>query len=73
MYMFVLVQRNGNRACRFVDWAILQSTLLCSALAIWIVIEARGEIGLDLSFSSCRRGAILAFLTAISPVGVHSP
>ncbi len=66
--LFVL--RNGMETVRrFVDWAGPAIYVAMFALAVWIVIEARGQIGLTLSSQELSTGgAILAFLTAISLV-----
>ena len=54
---------------RFVDWAGPAIYVAMFALAIWILIEARGQIGLNLSSEELSTGgAILAFFTAASLV-----
>src|SRR3712207_2855199 len=66
--LFVL--RNGMETVRrFVDWAGPAIYVAMFALAIWIVIEARGNIGLSLSDRDLSTSAaIVAFLTAVSLV-----
>jgi NCS1 family nucleobase:cation symporter-1 len=66
--LFVL--RHGMETVRrFCDWAGPAIYVAMFALAIWIVIEARGNIGLTLSNKDLSTGAaIVAFLTAISLV-----
>jgi nucleobase:cation symporter-1, NCS1 family len=54
---------------RFVDWAGPAIYVAMFALAIWILIEARGQVGLNLSSEELSTGgAILAFFTAASLV-----
>jgi NCS1 family nucleobase:cation symporter-1 len=54
---------------RFVDWAGPAIYVAMFALAIWILIEARGQIGLNLSSEELSTGgAILAFFTAAALV-----
>jgi nucleobase:cation symporter-1, NCS1 family len=66
--LFVL--RHGMETVRrFVDWAGPAIYVAMFALAIWILIEARGNIGLTLSNKDLSTSAaIVAFLTAISLV-----
>jgi nucleobase:cation symporter-1, NCS1 family len=66
--LFVL--RNGMETVRhFVDWAGPAIYVAMFALAVWIIIEARGNIGLTLSSEDLSAGAtILAFATAVSLV-----
>jgi len=53
----------------FVDWAGPAIYVAMFALAVWIIIEARGNIGLTLSSEDLSAGAtILAFATAVSLV-----
>ena len=66
----LLVLRRGMETVRrFVDWAGLAIYVAMFALAIWIIIEARGNIGLSLSDKDLSTGAaIVAFVTAVSLV-----
>jgi nucleobase:cation symporter-1, NCS1 family len=66
--LFVL--RNGMETVRrFVDWAGPAIYVAMFALAIWILFEAGGNIGLTLSSEDLSIGAtILAFATAVSLV-----
>src|SRR3712207_9357461 len=66
----LLVLRRGMETVRrFVDWAGPAIYVAMFALAIWIIIEARGHIGLTLSDKDLTTGAaIVAFLTAVSLV-----
>jgi NCS1 family nucleobase:cation symporter-1 len=66
--LFVL--RHGMETVRrFVDWAGPAIYVAMFALAIWILIEAGGNIGLTLSDKDLSTGAaIVAFLTAVSLV-----
>src|ERR671921_2077097 len=66
--LFVL--RHGMETVRrFCDWAGPAIYVAMFALAIWIIIEARGNIGLSLSDKDLSAGAaIVAFVTAISLV-----
>ncbi|MDQ3863624.1 MAG: NCS1 family nucleobase:cation symporter-1, partial [Actinomycetota bacterium] len=66
--LFVL--RNGMETVRrFVDWAGPAIYVAMFALAVWIFIQARGDIGLTLSNKNLSTGAaILAFATAVSLV-----
>jgi nucleobase:cation symporter-1, NCS1 family len=66
--LFVL--RNGMETVRrFVDWSGPAIYVAMFALAIWIIIEAGGNIGLTLSNKDLSTGgAILAFATAVSLV-----
>jgi nucleobase:cation symporter-1, NCS1 family len=66
----LLVLRRGMETVRrFVDWAGPAIYVAMFALAIWIIIEARGNIGLSLSDKDLSTGAaIVAFVTAVSLV-----
>ena len=66
--LFVL-RRGMETVRRFVDWAGPAIYVAMFALAIWILIESRGNIGLSLSDKDLSTGAaIVAFLTAASLV-----
>jgi NCS1 family nucleobase:cation symporter-1 len=66
----LLVLRHGMETIRrFVDWAGPAIYVAMLALAVWIIIEARGNIGLTLSNKDLSTGAtIVALLTAVSLV-----
>jgi NCS1 family nucleobase:cation symporter-1 len=66
--LFVL--RHGMETVRrFVDWAGPAIYVAMLALAVWIIIEAHGNIGLTLSNKDLSTSAtIVAFLTAVSLV-----
>ena len=64
------VLRHGMETIRrFVDWAGPAIYVAMFALAVWIVVESRGNIGLSLSDKDLSTGAaIVAFITAASLV-----
>jgi NCS1 family nucleobase:cation symporter-1 len=66
----LLVLRHGMETVRrFVDWAGPAIYVAMLALAVWIIFEAHGDIGLNLSNKDLSTSAaIVAFLTAVSLV-----